>query len=367
MSKEFKSDEDIKKFISEKPLKKILLLSGENSFNKTGAKKIFKEYLKKNEFKIFLKKKKLPEIDELEKIIETVGNFRPDLIIAIGGGCVMDLAKISSVINNSKNIKEDVINSNFIENKIKVLAIPTTAGSGAEVTSNAVIYLNKIKYSVEGPSVRPDYFFLKPELILSSNFYLDATACFDAISQSVESLFSINSNDESIMFAKKGLEILFGNFKDYFKNKSIQNSYKMLIGANFSGKAINISKTIAPHALSYPFTTLYGIPHGHAVSLTFNEILNFNFLNMNRSKNPTDLKLKYEILFNLTKTNNIEGLNNYFIKLKQDLGLEQDHKKLNINLISDKEKFFSGINSQRLKNNPIEIAKDDLEKIFKIQ
>ena len=205
MSKEFKSDEDIKKFISEKPLKKILLLSGENSFNKTGAKKIFKEYLKKNEFKIFLKKKKLPEIDELEKIIETVGNFRPDLIIAIGGGCVMDLAKISSVVTNSKNIKEDVINSNFIENKIKVLAIPTTAGSGAEVTSNAVIYLNKIKYSVEGPSVRPDYFFLKPELILSSNFYLDATACFDAISQSVESLFSINSNDESMMFFCKGV------------------------------------------------------------------------------------------------------------------------------------------------------------------
>ena len=168
MSKEFKSDEDIKKFIGEKPLKKILLLSGENSFNKTGAKKIFKEYLKKNEFKIFLKKKKLPEIDELEKIIEAVGNFRPDLIIAIGGGCVMDLAKISSVITFSKNIKEDVINLNFIENKIKVLAIPTTAGSGAEVTSNAVIYLNKIKYSVEGPSVRPDYFFLKPELILSS-------------------------------------------------------------------------------------------------------------------------------------------------------------------------------------------------------
>ena len=367
MSKEFKNDEDIRKYIGEKPLKKILLLSGENSFNKTGAKKIFEKYLKENEVKVFLKKNKLPEFEELAKIITVVTNFKPDLIIAIGGGCVMDLAKISSVITYSKNIKQDIINSNLKKDKTKVLAIPTTAGSGAEVTSNAVIYINKIKYSVEGSSVRPDYFYLKPELILSSHAYLDGTACFDAISQSVESLFSLNSNDQSVIFAKKGLEILFENFQNYFKNKSISNSHKMLLGANYSGKAINISKTIAPHALSYPFTTLYDIPHGHAVSLTFNEILKFNFINLNRSKNPTDLRSKYEILFNLTKTSNIDDLNSYFEKLKKDLGLEQDYKKLNINLTSDKEKFFSGINNQRLKNNPIKIVKDDLLKIFKIQ
>ena len=57
----------------------------------------------------------------------------------------------------------------------------------------------------------------------------------------------------------------------------------MAIGANLSGKAINISKTIAPHALSYSFTTMYGVPHGHAVSLSFNKILKFNFYNQNKA------------------------------------------------------------------------------------
>ena len=115
----------------------------------------------------------------------------------------MDLAKISSVFKLEKNFKEKIINSDISKKKIKVLAIPTTAGSGAEVTSNAVIYINKTKYSVENEKVRPDFFCLITSLLLSSNNYLDATAGFDAVSQAVESLFSQKSNKESIFFAKR--------------------------------------------------------------------------------------------------------------------------------------------------------------------
>ena len=91
----------------------------------------------------------------------------------------------------------------------------------------------------------------------------------------------------------------------------------MLIGANFSGKAINLSKTIAPHALSYPFTYLFGVSHGHAVSLTFNEILNFNYKNIQRSKNIIDVNSRYQNLFKITKTKNISDLNNFFIDIKK--------------------------------------------------
>ena len=104
----------------------------------------------------------------------------------------MDLAKISSNLTTSNSLESDILKSNV--KNIRVLAIPTTAGSGAEVTSNAVIYINGLKYSVEGESIKPDYFYLVPELLSSSGFYLDSTACFDAISQSVESMFSVKSN-----------------------------------------------------------------------------------------------------------------------------------------------------------------------------
>jgi len=361
--------EDLKsiaKLLDKNKYKKILLISGKNSFNKTGANKIFLKILKKKETLVYLKKNKLPEYQELKKIIQIKENFKPNLIIAIGGGCVMDLAKISSNFNIEKNLRLKITNSEISKKKVEVLAVPTTAGSGAEVTSNAVIYINNIKYSVEDEKIKPDFFCLIPKLLMSSSKYLDATAGFDAVSQSVESLFSIRSNNESVSFAKKGLKILLDNSEKFIKNKNFFNAHKMAVGANLSGKAINISKTIAPHALSYSFTTMYGIPHGHAVSLSFNQILKFNFLKQNLAYCDFDIKKRYEILFKLTKTKNINQLDNFFKNFKKKLKLEQDFRKLGINLTRDSGKIFSKVNDQRLKNNPIKLLKSDIYTIFKV-
>ena len=352
------------KVFKDKTIKKILIVSGENSFYKTGAKKIFDDILKDKEVFVYLKKTKLPEFTELRNIIKFKNKFNPDLIVAIGGGCVMDLAKVSSVIHSIDNLKKKVINSDLEKKKIRLLAIPTTAGSGAEVTSNAVIYINNIKYSVEGDKIRPDFFCLIPKLLLSSGLRLDATAGFDAISQGIESLFSVKSNKESLFFAKKSLKILLDN-TSFFSSKNILNAHQMAIGANLAGKAINISKTIAPHALSYSFTTMYGVPHGHAVSLSLNRVLKFNFYNQSKAISKYDLKKRYDILFKVTKTKNIEDLDNYLERLKKKLNLEQSFNKLGINFKSDSSRIFSQVNEQRLKNNPVKLSKKDISLLFR--
>ena len=105
--------------------------------------------------------------------------------------------------------------------------------------------------------------------------------------------------------------------------------------------------------------------HGHAVSLTFNQILKFNYLNQKRCKDIHDIKSKYQILFDLTKTKNIDDLNNFFIQIKKELNLEQNLLKLNINIDQDESKILSSINEQRLKNNPIEINKQEIKGILK--
>ena len=144
------SFDSIKKKILAKSIKKILLISGKNTYYKTGAKEKFKNILKNKETFLYIKNSSLPDYHELKKIINFKNLVKPDFIIAIGGGCVMDYAKICSVINSQKNLREKIINSDvFYGKKVKVLALPTTTGSGAEVTSNAVIYINNIKYSVE--------------------------------------------------------------------------------------------------------------------------------------------------------------------------------------------------------------------------
>ena len=83
-----------------------------------------------------------------------------------------------------------------------LIAIPTTAGAGAEVTSNSVIYINKVKYSVENVLLIPDYFFLFPNLIINNPFRIKSSAGFDAIAQGVESLISLKSNYKSVFYAK---------------------------------------------------------------------------------------------------------------------------------------------------------------------
>ncbi len=139
----------------------------------------------------------------------------------------------------------------------------------------------------------------------------------------------------------------------------------MAIGANLAGKAINISKTIAPHALSYSFTTMYDVPHGHAVSLSLNRVLKFNFYNQAKAISKYDLKKRYDTLFKITKTKNIEDLDNYLEKLKKKLNLEQSFKKLGINFKSDSNRIFSQVNEQRLKNNPVKLSKKDISLLFR--
>ena len=152
---------DLSLFIEKENFKKIFIICGKKSFDLSGAKKIFFSVLKNKNTKYYFKKSPYPEIFELKKIIYLIKEFSPDLIIAVGGGSVIDYGKIANVLEIEENLNKSIENSNYkIRKKIsKLLAIPTTAGSGAEVTENAVIYINKIKYSIEGKEVKPDYFF----------------------------------------------------------------------------------------------------------------------------------------------------------------------------------------------------------------
>ena len=210
----------------------------------------------------------------------------------------------------------------------------------------------------------PDNFFLIPSLILKSNKKLKASSGFDAISQAIESLISIKSNQKSVNFAQQSLKLSLKNYLDFVKRPNKTNTFKMCMSANLSGKAINISKTTAPHAVSYPFTSYFKVSHGHAVSLTLNRFLLFNYHNINYSKSNFDLKKRYEIIFSLTKTNSINELDLFLKKLKKKVNLEDSFKKLNIDIKKNHSKIIGGINELRLKNNPINLTKSDISNIL---
>ena len=153
--------EDIKKFINDSGLKKIFVLCGKKSFVTSGAEGFFKELLSHKENRLFYKNSELPILEELIKIIDNIKSFKPDLILAVGGGAVIDYAKIANVVDVRDDLADLIVNYSYPFKKkyTKLAVIPTTAGSGAEVTSNAVIYVDGIKHSFESELLLPDNFF----------------------------------------------------------------------------------------------------------------------------------------------------------------------------------------------------------------
>ena len=152
--------------------------------------------------------------------------------------------------------------------------------------------------------MKPDFFFLVPELVVTASRDIKASAGFDAIAQAIESLISRKSNEKSVKFAERSLQISLKYFIDFLEKPNLENTSAMNFAANLAGEAINISKTTAPHAVSYPFTSMYNISHGHAVSLTLNQFLEFNYKNISKANCNFDLSTRYKIMFKAAKTKN---------------------------------------------------------------
>ena len=360
------STEDIKKFINDKSFKKIFVLCGKKSFVTSGADELFKQIVSDKEIKLFYKKSELPILEELIEIINNIKNFKPDLILAVGGGAVMDYAKIANVVDVREDLADLIVNYSypFQKKNTKLAVIPTTAGSGAEVTSNAVIYVKGIKHSFESELLIPDNFFLIPEFLISAPNKIKASAGFDAIAQALESLVSRKSNDQSVDFASKSLRVSVNSFISFVNDPNMKNATEMSIAANLAGKAISISKTTAPHAASYPFTSLFNISHGHAVSLFFENFFKFNYDNLIKSETSFDLKKRFDLIFKLFDVSNINDFNSKISLIKKKANLEDDLTKLDININQSSEDIIKGINLLRLGNNPVKIDGKDIYNII---
>jgi alcohol dehydrogenase class IV len=351
-------------FLEKRKIKNILVITGQNSFNFSGFKKleIYKKF--KSMMTILYKKSEIPEIHELEYLIKKINIIAPDLIIALGGGCVIDYAKLANVLYNTKNLRKKIKSSTLkiYSKKTKILAIPTTAGSGAEVTKFSVIYIDKIKHSVEHNLLKPDFYSLIPKLVVNSPKIIRSSSGFDAIAQASESIFSKRANISSIEYSSKSLRFSMKSYLGFVKTPNLNNAAQMLRAANFSGKAINIARTNAPHALSYSFTSKFRILHGIAVSIFFIEIINLYYLTAN-VKNNINLIRKFNLFFTLIKQSKISGFNNLFVKLFSESGIKKYlNKFLKKIRYKNNSNFYYNLN--RLENSPIKILKKDINLLY---
>ena len=359
------SSEDILKYINDKSFKKIFVLCGKKSFVNSGAENLLKNISNK-EIKLFYKKSEIPILEELIEIIKDIKNFKPDLFLAVGGGAVIDYAKMANIVDVRSDLAKLIVNYSYPFKKkyTKLAVIPTTAGSGAEVTSNAVIYVDGIKHSFESELLIPDNFFLVPEFLIAAPNIIKASAGFDAIAQALESLVSKKSNDLSVEYASKSLRVSIKSYISFLNNPNFKNATEMAIAANLAGKAISISKTTAPHATSYPFTSLFNINHGHAVGLFFERFFKFNYDHLNKSETSFDLKKRFDLIFKLFDVQNINDFNSKITLIKKQAKLEDNLQSLNIDINKSSIDIIKGINLLRLGNNPVKIGEKDIYNII---
>ncbi|MCB9211137.1 MAG: phosphonoacetaldehyde reductase [Ignavibacteriales bacterium] len=350
--------------------RRILLVTGKRSFDDSPHKKELLDSLVKFEISRHKDFDINPNYEDITKGSKFVHEFDPDVIIGIGGGSVLDTAKLLSILpSNEDEILEIVKTSNGINpRQQKLILIPTTAGSGSEATHFAVCYIGKEKYSITHKTLLPDATILDSELTDSLPKSLTAISAFDALAQSIESIWAINGTTESIKYAKDALEIILNVLPVLFNDPNYESRNQILFASNLAGKAINISKTTAPHALSYGLTQNFKIPHGLAVILLLPGFIVFNANEQNEiSKPKSDLKkLKYhfQIIFNLLKVPTAHAAANKLISIINAAGFSTSLRDYGIKDKTELELIADTVNKERLKNNPVIPNKNDLRKLL---
>ena len=177
-------------------------------------------------------------------------------------------------------------------------------------------------------------------------------------------MVSKKSNNQSVEYASKSLRVSINSYISFLNDPSLKNATEMAIASNLAGMAINISKTTAPHAVSYPFTSLFNVSHGHAVGLFFERFFKFNYENKDKSETSFDLKKRFDLIFNLF---DVQGINDFTSKIsliKEQAKLEDNLQTLNINIKQSSDDIIKGINLLRLGNNPVKIGKKDIINII---
>lgn len=344
---------------SKEQANKIFIVSGDIPFN--NVKHLIEDQLSKKELYLFNSYQCNPKLNDILDGINEYRSFEPELILAIGGGSAIDIAKSINVLACQDNNPESIVlGKATVLNKpsIPLVVMPTTAGTGSEATHFSVVYIDNKKYSLEHEYLLPDYAIIDVSLVESMPKYLSACCAFDALTQSVESYWSIMATKESKKYAEESITCILSSLIESVNEPSAINREPMVIGAYYSGKAINISKTTAPHAISYTLTSHFGVPHGHAVSALLGptSVVSYEIAPNNRKKD-------FEMIFRLFNCDDVYEFYSKWKNLMLKTGLNPSLKSFGVKE-NDFKTILDGVNIERLSGHPTKLGINEIKKIF---
>lgn len=305
-----------------------------------------------------------PLYEQVCNCIDLLKSSHSDTILAVGGGSAIDVAKCVKLAVLAKEGNAAIIpplvstRVACVGSKLPFIAVPTTAGTGSESTHNAVMYYEGAKQTVTNDCVLPDYAVLEPSVLKTLPLYQKKCTMMDALCQGIESWWSVNSTEESYEYSRRTIELIMANWRKYIFENDDEAAAHIMIAANYGGRAINITQTTAAHAMSYKITSLYKLPHGHAVALCLHEIWEYMLGNMDKCIDGRGQVYLAGIFELISKAMGCASPEQAVVKFRQMME-EMDLKNPIAGNRGDELSVLStSVNPERIKNNPIQIESD---------
>ncbi len=301
-----------------------------------------------------------PSPDDIINALAQLSSVSVEQFITIGGGSAIDLTKSIKAFYKKNTLDYDEIitliaNKEYIVNDIPIIALPTTSGTGAEMTQWGTVWdkKNNVKYSVDATFLKPEKAVIISEFTLNSPAEITLTTGLDAMTQAIEAYWSKHTTPLVQQIATRAIQLIRDNLRQAIDSPDeVTYRNNMALGSVLTGIAFSHTRTTACHALSYPLTMEFGIPHGYAVAMTLPKVAE-----LNKGHFPND-----EQLFNLFEDyTGISGWLNYVTRDLTNLTLSN----YSVTQKDIKELVNSKINIDRLKNNPVNLSHSNIINMFK--
>lgn len=293
-----------------------------------------------------------PLLSDCEEITRLLKENGCDTVIAFGGGSVMDASKFAAACTYSDiSPKEHYLSPAFPEKCAKILAIPTTSGTGSEVTKVAVISCGDEKKSIHNDAFYPTACIVDSTLTLTCPKKLTMITGIDAFTHAIEAYWSVNHQPITDYLATNAIKLILKNLEKAYTDGDENSREEMALGSLLAGLAFSVSKTAASHACSFSISAAYGLPHGEACAFTLDSLIKINAderleaLCKNVGFENTDelaKKIKY-----------YKSLGGLAVKLSD---LSQD---VDIDMLASQ-----GANHPLMANNPVKLSEQQLKEMY---
>ena len=294
-----------------------------------------------------------PDMEDLAKGAELFRKEGCDGLISVGGGSAMDTAKGIKALMASGSAEDTAAGRLPEAMPLPHIAVPGTAGSGAEATQFAVLYREGKKLSLSHPDLRPDGAILDADLLETLPLYHKKSCALDALSQGIESYWCAAATEESRVHAFLAVIGVLDNLKAYLAGDS-HAAEEMLDAAYQSGKAIQMTRTTAAHAMSYQLTKTFGIAHGHACMLTLPVLWEWMMDKEDVKDVLADLAAKMRLGSPLIVPRLLKGI---LYSLEMEIPANPGEEELN--------RLADTVNPERLGNHPVPLTRDDIKMIYR--